>query len=364
MNWYSQMIKSQETVRERNRREQRRFQLQLDEKHGPEFAAKYRVKELNREQRIVSKELERIRKGVHKPLAHEYMASSPTEKRAPVIVVDHKSTVGYTQEETSLYKAMLFLQNNPAALVPIISAHSQSQAYFDTLERISPNLTPQPRTSFVPNYLKTNKGTLDEDPLVTKYSALLYRQSPVLRKNSPFSRHRKSPVVSKNDLSHEANEQNNVSNSPSQLDDLQITGIQKVDDNLNSDETKHCAADTSWNVYEGNETEKCAERMANTSTFNHNPVLTEPINDNKQLNVALDFGELEDDVIDGSPRKTARSLDVTSVRSLKQEVSRCSFLLRKLLHFSFQIAFCFPSEKRSILNKKRFLTQGAFIFSF
>ena len=195
--WYSQLLKSQETAREQNRREQRRLQLELDQKHGIEFAARYRVKELDREQRLVSKELDRIRKGVHKPLAHEYVVSSPADKRSPIIVVDHKSQVRYSHEETSLYKSMVFLQNNPSALIPLISAHSQTPGYFETLERLTPGLAPDPKTIFTPNY-KAARGSLDErDQRGTKYSKLSYRKSPVLRKNSPLSMHRNSPLVNK-----------------------------------------------------------------------------------------------------------------------------------------------------------------------
>ena len=204
-NWYAQMVKSQETARERNRREQRRLQIHLDQRSGPEFTAKYRVKELNREQRIISKELDRIRKGIHKPPAHEYAASSPVEKREVFSFSDLKSAVFYSQEETNLYRTMVFMQNNPSALVPIVDAHAQSQAYFETLQRVTPSFTPSPRELFVPNYLKRFKGTEvpEERHLnITKYSALLYRQSPVLRKNSPViqgntsSLKRNSPVVS------------------------------------------------------------------------------------------------------------------------------------------------------------------------
>ena len=195
--WYSQLLKSQETAREQNRREQRRLQLELDQKHGIEFAARYRVKELDREQRLVSKELDRIRKGVHKPLAHEYVVSSPADKRSPIIVVDHKSQVRYSHEETSLYKSMVFLQNNPSALIPLISAHSQTPGYFETLERLTPGLAPDPKTIFTPNY-KAARDSLDErDQRGTKYSKLSYRKSPVLRKNSPLSMHRNSPLVNK-----------------------------------------------------------------------------------------------------------------------------------------------------------------------
>ena len=195
--WYSQLLKSQETAREQNRREQRRLQLELDQKHGIEFAARYRVKELDREQRLVSKELDRIRKGVHKPLAHEYVVSSPADKRSPIIVVDHKSQVRYSHEEATLYKSMVFLQNNPSALIPLISAHSQTPGYYETLERLTPGLAPDPKTIFIPNY-KAGRGSLDErDQRGTKYSKLSYRKSPVLRKNSPLSMHRNSPLVNK-----------------------------------------------------------------------------------------------------------------------------------------------------------------------
>ena len=195
--WYSQLLKSQETAREQNRREQRRLQLELDQKHGIEFAARYRVKELDREQRLVSKELDRIRKGVHKPLAHEYVVSSQADKRSPIIVVDHKSQVRYSHEEASLYKSMVFLQNNPSALIPLISAHSQTPGYYETLERLTPGLAPDPKTIFTPNY-KAGRGSLDgRDQRGPKYSKISYRKSPVLRKNSPLSMHRNSPLVNK-----------------------------------------------------------------------------------------------------------------------------------------------------------------------
>ena len=203
-NWHAQMVKSQETAREQNRREQRRLQVHLDQKNGPEFAAKYRLKELNREQRIIGKELDRIRKGVNKPLANEYAASCPVEKRDMFRFSDLKSTVIYSQAETNLYRTMVFMQNNPSALVPIVDAHSHSQAYFDTIQRCTPGFTPSPREQFVPHYLKRFKGTdvsEEKNPYTTKYSAILYRQSPLLRKNSPVthernvSSNRNGPVV-------------------------------------------------------------------------------------------------------------------------------------------------------------------------
>lgn len=188
------MVKSQDTAREQNKREQRRLQVHFSQKNGPEFAAKYRLKELNREQRIISKELDRIRKGIHKPLANEYAASSQGEKRDMFIRFSEiKSTAIYSQAETDLYRTMVFMKNNPSALVPIVDAHSHSQAYIDTIQRCTPGFTPSPREQFVPNYLKRFNGieiSEGKNPYTTKYSALLYRQSPLLSKNIPTTNER------------------------------------------------------------------------------------------------------------------------------------------------------------------------------
>ena len=98
---------------------------------------------------------------------------------------DLKSTVIYSQAETNLYRDMVFMQNNPSALFPNVDAHSHSQAYVDTIQRCTSGFTPTPREQFVPHYLKRYEDTdvfEDKNPYTTKYSAILYRQSPVLRK--------------------------------------------------------------------------------------------------------------------------------------------------------------------------------------
>ena len=94
------------------------------------------------------------------------------------------------QAETNLYRTMVFKQNNPSALVPIVDAHSHSQAYFDTIQQCTPGFTPSPREQCVTHYLKRFNGTdasEEKNSYSTKYSTILYRQSPVLRKNSPVA---------------------------------------------------------------------------------------------------------------------------------------------------------------------------------
>lgn len=302
--WYSQMVKSQETARERNKREQRRLQLELDQKHGPEFAAKYRVKELNREQRIVSKELERIRKGVHKPLANEYTASTPAEKRAPFSI----SAVTYSREETTLYKAMLFLQNNPSALIPIVDAHSQSRAYLETLQRISPSLTPEPK-KFVPKYLKSVRG--DEHSYgvshqMSKYSTLLYRQSPILRKNSPLMQ-RKSPALIRNSPTHDGLKQNHSPHGPSPLTEVHNTGTH--DKNVNPTEMKSKVSASNEIIQETGNLRPASESQTERENL-------------KDSELFLDLGDQKIEYGgDSSFHLSTRSSEIASVRLFKTEVS-------------------------------------------
>lgn len=288
MNWYSQMIKSQETARERNKREQRRLQLQMVQKHGPEFAAKYRVKELNREQKIISKELDRIRKGVHKPLTNEYTASSPVEKKTPFTFSAPKSTVIYTREETNFYKAMLFLQNNPSALVPVVNAHSHSYAYYETLHRMSPGVTPEPQRSFAPSYLKRSKETAIPDPTLVKYSALLYRQSPMLRKNSPIF-HLKNFPLERISPTSEIVKSVSLPHRPSPLTDLQSSAF------LNSDKEQIRGSD---NQKESNKTKQYQKENVGGNV----------LDDRKEYALTVDVHE--NILSNGNPRVTGISLDL------------------------------------------------------
>ncbi|XP_045199833.2 uncharacterized protein LOC123554042 [Mercenaria mercenaria] len=214
MSWYNQMMKSQELARERNRREERR---QQGEKYGPQFVAKYHLAALDKEKKIIEKELERIRKGIHRP---PKLDDHVHNKANHILTVPsahfreskhHNQTINpeYSKEEDHLYDAILFLQNNPSALVPILSAHAQSDAYLETLERITPRLTNDapPNTSFVPKYLKEHASKSEKADLVNKYTALLHRHSPILRRNSPLASRKKidSPVTHRDSpLLHDA----------------------------------------------------------------------------------------------------------------------------------------------------------------
>lgn len=200
MSWYSQMLKSQELARERNRREERRVR---GEKYGPQFVANYHLAELNKEKRLIEKELERIRKGIHRqPKLDEHVHSKANHiLSVPSANYKHQQTINpeYSKEEDHLYDAILFLQNNPSALVPILSAHAHSDAYLETLERITPRLTSDapPNTTFKPKYLTERISRNEKAELVNKYTALLQRHSPILRRSSPLTSRRRvnSPLT-------------------------------------------------------------------------------------------------------------------------------------------------------------------------
>jgi hypothetical protein len=196
------MMKSTEMARERNRREARRAQ---GEKYGPQFVAQYRLAVLDKEKRLIEKELERIRKGIHRTPRTENSDQNKIKCAGDILSPRHEhkrheSAINpeYSKDENHLYNAILFLQNNPSALVPILTAHAQSDAYLETLERITPRLTAetQPKPAFVPKYLTEKVSRTEKDDLLKKYTALLHRHSPVLRRNSPLLKrtYRNSPV--------------------------------------------------------------------------------------------------------------------------------------------------------------------------
>ncbi|KAL4218581.1 hypothetical protein ACF0H5_021171 [Mactra antiquata] len=208
MSWYSQMMKSQELARERNRRDARRLESQ---RHGPQFVAKYRLAALDKEKRIIEKELERIRKGVHRAPKltdvvnskgnHVLTIPSPrlTDQRPQFNSINPEY---YSKDENKLYDAILFLQHNPSALVPILSAHAQSDAYFETLERITPRLSDEFQTRenkiIKTQLMQEHMTRIEREELINKYSVLLHRHSPELRKSSPLlNRHKNSPVQRK-----------------------------------------------------------------------------------------------------------------------------------------------------------------------
>ncbi|KAH3798051.1 uncharacterized protein LOC127837899 [Dreissena polymorpha] len=201
MSWYSQMIKSQELARSKNRREAKRAESQL---LGAEFVAQYRLAALDKEKRLIEKELERIRQGVHKPPKvgqnvkerdkHVLTVTSPRQKNAVttrlikdfgVSPVTHHIDTAYSNDEKKLYGAIVFLKNNPSALVPILAAHAQSDAYLNTLGRLTPFLEPEESKSkpIVPRYLQENYNDTEKAELLNRYSLLLNRNSPILRGN-------------------------------------------------------------------------------------------------------------------------------------------------------------------------------------
>jgi len=226
MSWYAQMMKSQEIARGKNKREARRAENQ---KCGTEFVAQYRLAAIDKERKLIEKELERIRAGIHRPPKlddkvrskekHVLTVTSPTRLRPTPLFggkgldKDGERSSGmpgsfltqsinpvYSEDETKLYDAILFLQHNPSALVPILAAHAQSDAYLETLGRITPRLqsgrkdADLPIQPFVPSYLRDKATKTEKVDMLNKYTALLHRHSPILRKSSPLrSRRHDSP---------------------------------------------------------------------------------------------------------------------------------------------------------------------------
>ena len=337
-NWHAQMVKSQDTAREQNRREQRRLKVQLDQKSGPEFAAKYRLKELNREQRIISRELDRIRKGVHKPLSNEYAAYSSFEKRDVFRLSGFKSTViSYSPAETNLYRTMVFMQNNPSALVPIVDAHSHSQEYFDTIQRCTPGYTPSPREQFVPNYLKRFKDThLSEEKNLydAKYSAILYRQSPALRKNNPVTQERKTlfngngpvvTVVKQIEVTHVPSPRLNPKLQTNKTDDISNINSQavniideKLDDKNETEQVVKDMVDNEKDMVDA--TEKVT--IEDTTNKPLNPILSTKDNNENNLDLQMTGSN--------SLSATSRSL-VVSANRFEKEVCRLFIIINILV---------------------------------
>lgn len=256
MSWYAQMMKSQELVRERNRRVERR---QQGERYGPMFVAKYHLAALDKEKKMIEKELERIRKGIHKTPKLEDSVQNKANHILSVTTprfLEQKSespaiNPEYSKAEDHLYDAIVFLQNNPSALVPILSAHAQSDAYFETLERISPMLRKDPpqKKSFLPKYLTENVTKSEKNDLLSKYETLLHRNSPVLRRNSPLTKrkninspvtHRDSPLLQdgtprKQEVNSEKDVFQNCTGTQKQIDAVDgHSGVSDVPDTHNS----------------------------------------------------------------------------------------------------------------------------------
>lgn len=240
MSWYAQMMKSQELARERNRRDARRIE---SERHGPQFVAKYRIATLDKEKKIIEKELERIRKGVHRP---PRLADTVNTKGNHVLTIpsprvsEHRPHINsinpeYSKDENKLYDAILFLQNNPSALVPILSAHAQSDAYFETLERVTPRLANDisENDTIKPRYLREAVSRAERDDLVNKYTILLHRHSPELRRNSPLlNRQRNSPIHKESPLIHDI-----ANDSPAQNDINTTSPVKGLNLQENVDQT-------------------------------------------------------------------------------------------------------------------------------
>lgn len=200
MNWYSHMMKSYEIARAQNQRMERRMQ---GERFGPDFMAQARLAALDKEKKLIQRELERIRKGIHRPpkvgassLKNTHVLAVNSPRNLPSMETDYANNSidpEYSSDENKLYDAILFLQNNPSALVPILAAHSRSDAYLETLERISPRFAQddtektytQQKSTFVPRYLQERATKAEKSELLNKYTSLLHRHSPVLRKSSP-----------------------------------------------------------------------------------------------------------------------------------------------------------------------------------
>lgn len=206
MSWYSQMMKSGELARERNRREERREQGQ---RYGHKFVAQYQLAALDKEKRMVEKELERIRKGIHR--IPKLQDSKQTRGNNIVAVSSprfleqkprqHAINSDYSKDADHLYGAILFLQNNPSALVPILNAHTQSGSYLETLERVTPLTNKRQgktKQSYVPKYLQERESKSERSDVVSKYSTLLQRpKSPFLNRNSPLlnTKQRNNPLL-------------------------------------------------------------------------------------------------------------------------------------------------------------------------
>lgn len=201
MNWYSHMMRSYEVARAENQRMERREQ---GNKYGPEFVAQTRLAALNKEKRMIERELERIRKGIHRQPqlgdivqrkeGHVLTVKSPLKSDTNENDMEYNSAPiepEYSVEESKLYDTILFFHNNPSALVPILAAHARSDAYLETLERISPRLSVEnnkessQKQKFVPRYLKENFNKHSEkSELLNKYTSLLQRHSPELRRHT------------------------------------------------------------------------------------------------------------------------------------------------------------------------------------
>ena len=209
------MMKSHEIARAQNQRIERRIK---GNRFGPDFVEQTRMAAIEKEKRMIQRELERIRKGVHRP---PRFGQSP-RKATHILNVNSYASVTislpsletdyvynsinpeYSKGEEKLYDSIVFLQNNPSALVPILDAHAQSDAYLETLERISPRITgnveepvvPAHRSPFVPRYLKERSVKSDKALLLRKYESLLRSHSPILRKKNPAM---KQPFTSRLD---------------------------------------------------------------------------------------------------------------------------------------------------------------------
>ncbi|WAR31636.1 hypothetical protein MAR_034178 [Mya arenaria] len=207
MSWYSHMMRSQEIARGKNRREARRAE---NRRVGAEFVAQYRLAALDKEKKMIEKELERIRQGVHRPPKlddrakekdkHVLTVTSPRYKqmntqrkqyddneKSNAFVTQSINPV-YSEDENKLYDAIVFLQNNPSALVPVLAAHAKSDAYLETLGRITPHLKSAQGENqpFVPRYLQDKATNTEKAVLLNKYTSLLHRSSPILRRSSPL----------------------------------------------------------------------------------------------------------------------------------------------------------------------------------
>ncbi|KAK3579690.1 hypothetical protein CHS0354_025676 [Potamilus streckersoni] len=133
MNWYySRMFKSQEAAREQNRREQRRLNLEIEEKRA---GHRYNMETVRREQREIERELDKIRQVAHTNHVNVDVFSHHIRKSTRTHIINivsptksHEHMIAYKGsqkgddcrekqiDKDEISKALLYLENHPDAL--------------------------------------------------------------------------------------------------------------------------------------------------------------------------------------------------------------------------------------------------------
>ncbi|KAL3872216.1 hypothetical protein ACJMK2_040154 [Sinanodonta woodiana] len=136
MDWYySRMFKSQEAAREQNRREQRRLNLDMEEKRA---GHRYNMETVRREQREIERELEKIRQGAHGSLVNvdifshhirkstrdhiiNIVSPTMTHERRIAFKGPHKENTftekpSHSIDNHGIFDALFYLKHNPEAM--------------------------------------------------------------------------------------------------------------------------------------------------------------------------------------------------------------------------------------------------------